>query len=203
MSGWLATTGQQHGGGGKGDDNEQLNEMMDLDPGGLDGLILHHELRRRFPDRIWTFDDDDGRFVVVSVSAADRAELELEESDTDLANRYVDLHRGFSKVIAAIAAAKRFLIGHNCGTDLQLIFRQFIGDVPADYSVFKAELHQLLPVLFDTKHMAAAEAKRRPRQVEAGMNLARLYEALMQQGDRDDDKQSCAPSVELTEECAR
>jgi poly(A)-specific ribonuclease len=199
VSGWLAKILHD----GAGDAAEQAADcMLELEPGGgLDRLLLHHELRRRFPTSIWTFDDDDGGFVVMAVSAADRAELEAEESAADLAHRYVDFHRGFSQVVAAIAAAGRPLIGHNCFTDLQLIFHQFVRPLPTDYAAYKRELHALFPVIFDTKQMAAAEAKRRPRQLEAGVNLERLFAALAHC--KPDAKQTCPLSLELTEECAR
>jgi hypothetical protein len=102
-----------------------------------------------------------------------------------------------------MTAAGRPLIGHNCATDLQLLFHQLVRPLPAEYAAFKRELHQLFPVLFDTKQMAAAEAKRRrPRQVEAGANLERLFAALAQ--DKPDTKQRLVPPrVLLAEESAR
>jgi hypothetical protein len=101
VSSWLA---KLHGTTKEG--GEHLECMLELDPGGLDRLLLHHELRRRFPTQIWTFDDDAdddgvGGFVVMPVTAAHRAELDAEESSTDLANRYVDFHRGFAQVSVA------------------------------------------------------------------------------------------------------
>jgi hypothetical protein len=48
---------------GGGDKNRHTDDddMLKLEPGGVDRTLLHYELRRRFPDRVWTFDDDEGR----------------------------------------------------------------------------------------------------------------------------------------------
>jgi poly(A)-specific ribonuclease len=176
-------------------------DMLELDTGHLDRYLLHHELRRRFPDRLWTFDDDEGVFVVVAVSSIDRTELELDEPDTELASRYVDSRCGFAKIMAALSAADRPLVGHNCATDLQLLFGQFVGPPPWDYAEYKQQLHDWLPVLFDTKHMAAAEAKRRPRRLESGANLERLYTALTK--DSTETARPWPPTVQLAKECSR
>jgi hypothetical protein len=203
VSGWLAGEGAGHGAAESKKPEPEV--MLRLDPGHLDRILLHHELRRRFPDRIWTFDDDTSEgapLLVMAVSAAERAELEQEEPAAVLADRYVDSRRGFERVLAALAAAKRPLIGHNCMTDLHLLFGQFVGPLPAVYAEFKERLHRLLPVVFDTKHMAAVEGKKRPRQLDAGANLERLYAALTQTGSVGA-AGSWPPSVEFAEDCSR
>jgi hypothetical protein len=55
VSAWMA---------GGGDKNRHTDDdMLKLEPGAVDRTLLHYELRRRFPDRVWTFDDDEGRFA--------------------------------------------------------------------------------------------------------------------------------------------
>ncbi len=108
---------------------------------------------------------------------------------------------GFGRVLAALAATQRPVVGHNCITDLQLIFGQFVGPVPINYATFKQELHALFPALYDTKHMAASMGKRLPKRLETGANLQRLYAALGQ--DCVDAAGLKPPTVQLTEESSR
>jgi poly(A)-specific ribonuclease len=108
---------------------------------------------------------------------------------------------GFGRVLAALTATQRPVIGHNCITDLQLMFGQFIGPVPINYATFKQELHALFPALYDTKHMAASMGKRLPKKLETGANLQRLYAALGQ--DCVDAAGLKPPTVQLTEESSR
>jgi len=90
VSAWLATY-HPCGVGPVGDKQlDGKNDLLKLELGGVDPLLLHYELRRRFPDRLWTFEDDEGGFMVLAVSPTERSELELEEPHTELAARYVD-----------------------------------------------------------------------------------------------------------------
>ncbi len=104
-------------------------------------------------------------------------------------------------MLAALTATQRPVVGHNCITDLQLMFGQFIEPVPINYATFKQELHALFPALYDTKHMAASMGKRLPKRLETGANLQRLYAALGQ--DCVDAAGLKPPTVQLTEESSR
>jgi hypothetical protein len=105
-------------------------------------------------------------------------------------------------VLTALSSTQRPVVGHNCITDLQLIFGQFVGPVPINYATFKQELHALFPALYDTKHMAASMGKRLPKRLETGANLQRLYAAL-QVPDCVDAAGLKPPTVQLTEESSR
>ena len=46
------------------------------------------------------------------------------------------------------------LVGHNCFLDLVYIYRTFIGDLPETVEDFQKLIHQLWPVIVDTKYMS-------------------------------------------------
>jgi poly(A)-specific ribonuclease len=60
---------------------------------------------------------------------------------------------GFSKVIDAISKSKKPVIGHNALLDFVYVFNQFYKPLPDTLAQFKAELGELFPVIYDTKHV--------------------------------------------------
>lgn len=60
---------------------------------------------------------------------------------------------GFSKVIDAISKSKKPVVGHNALLDFVYVFNQFYKPLPDTLAQFKAELGELFPVIYDTKHV--------------------------------------------------
>jgi poly(A)-specific ribonuclease len=54
----------------------------------------------------------------------------------------------------------RALVGHNCLTDVINLYRCFVGDLPEKVGDFSAKLHELFPIIMDTKFMAGLGNKR-------------------------------------------
>ncbi|KIW69851.1 hypothetical protein PV04_02174 [Phialophora macrospora] len=54
----------------------------------------------------------------------------------------------------------RALVGHNCLTDVINLYRCFVGDLPEKVGDFSAKLHELFPVIMDTKFVAGLGNKR-------------------------------------------
>lgn len=46
------------------------------------------------------------------------------------------------------------LVGHNCFLDLVYLYKHFIGDLPDTVEEFQQKLHDIWPVVVDTKYMA-------------------------------------------------
>jgi len=114
--------------------------------------LLHTEIRARFKD-LWTFacqDDtiksEDNDFMtkeitVKRVSSVERSHLEAADS-ADFVQPFVKKLEGFSTLFQLLADNKKILVGHNCLGDVIRLWRQFIGDLPADYGRFKRDLHK-------------------------------------------------------------
>jgi hypothetical protein len=64
---------------------------------------------------------------------------------------------GFRHVIDHVIASKKALVGHNMMLDLLHIYHSFIRPLPPKFEDFRSEMHQLFPVIFDTKHLVTAD----------------------------------------------
>lgn len=48
------------------------------------------------------------------------------------------------------------LVGHNCFLDLVFLYKHFYGDLPATVTEFKQVIHEIFPLIIDTKYVATA-----------------------------------------------
>ncbi|ESO97720.1 hypothetical protein LOTGIDRAFT_152814 [Lottia gigantea] len=141
--------------------------------------VLHTEIRNRFPN-VWTHKDQLGKFIVEHVSSKQRRELQ----DIDSSNRLEQEEKllqtmlGFTKVFRLLQDYNKIVVGHNMLTDLMLMFEKFHKPLPESFSEFKKEVHQILPRIYDTKHMSATIRKELE---ETGLleytSLQKLYQA--------------------------
>ncbi|RLN45263.1 hypothetical protein BBJ29_003976 [Phytophthora kernoviae] len=60
---------------------------------------------------------------------------------------------GFSKVIEALSASKKPVVGHNALLDFVYVFHQFYKPLPGTLAEFKTQVLELFPTIFDTKHV--------------------------------------------------
>lgn len=67
---------------------------------------------------------------------------------------------GFSQIITLLEASQKPIVGHNIFLDTVLLHNQFIGPLPNKYSVFKKNIHNMFPNIFDTKYISNQMAKK-------------------------------------------
>ncbi|XP_064392825.1 poly(A)-specific ribonuclease PNLDC1-like isoform X2 [Halichondria panicea] len=106
---------------------------------------------------------------------------------------------GFSKVFQLLVDGKKPLMGHNMLNDLALMYEKFHGPLPEHYDDFKQGIHNLFPVVIDTKNLCFALRKRLygTKLIEF-TSLMDLYEALGSQ--RGTYYALCSPEIVLAEE---
>ena len=154
-----------------------------LDTGMVVPFVLHTEVRSKFPT-LWSFPSEEGGVVVERVAAERRAELESAEEGEQLEEQLISSLLGFTLLFRHLSSSGKPVVGHNCLLDLLLMFGQFERAHPADYTAFKAELHRLFPVVFDTKHIChelrSRVGRRRPglERLLASSNLTALHQEL-------------------------
>jgi len=61
---------------------------------------------------------------------------------------------------AQLRSQSRAIVGHNCLTDVINMYRCFIGDLPKSVDEFRTKLHELFPMIIDTKYLATIGSKR-------------------------------------------
>jgi poly(A)-specific ribonuclease len=58
------------------------------------------------------------------------------------------------KVLAALAKKTHIIVGHNLFTDLGFIYKTFKGALPRKVEHFQEDIHELFPMVIDTKYLA-------------------------------------------------
>jgi poly(A)-specific ribonuclease len=61
---------------------------------------------------------------------------------------------GFAGLCADIRKTQTVLVGHNLFVDLVFFYRTFIGHLPHQVDEFCTAIHELFPLIIDTKFMA-------------------------------------------------
>ncbi|KAJ5184255.1 hypothetical protein N7492_001871 [Penicillium capsulatum] len=72
-----------------------------------------------------------------------------------VANPTITLDHVSQRMKARLKEKRTVFVGHNCYTDLVFFYQCFLGALPETVEEFQARIHQLFPVLVDTKHLAS------------------------------------------------
>ena len=73
-------------------------------------------------------------------------------------NKLTELRKriGMRGLFKAMSSAQVPLVGHNCFYDILFMLAHFNGPLPSSVTEFKAMMHELFPVVYDTKLMAGS-----------------------------------------------
>lgn len=120
--------------------------------------LLHQELPKRYGRGLVVTKEPSARawaaLRLALVPEADREAHAQQALQASLALLEHDV--GFGRIIEHVCAAGKPFVGHNCFTDLCHTFQKFFDRLPEDYAEFKGVLHGALPLILDTKYVAAA-----------------------------------------------
>ncbi|XP_034525296.1 poly(A)-specific ribonuclease PNLDC1 isoform X2 [Ailuropoda melanoleuca] len=158
-------------------DSAEEGDWMTL-PGiaGFQAFEVQLVLRQALPD-IWTVLRDQG-IIVKKVNKQHR--WYLENTSCDRASCWKEKillsARGFSVFFQMLVKAQKPLVGHNMMMDLLHLHEKFFRPLPESYDQFKLNIHNLFPVLIDTKNVTRDIWKELnfPRV----SNLSEVYEVL-------------------------
>ncbi|XP_027256765.1 poly(A)-specific ribonuclease PNLDC1 [Cricetulus griseus] len=143
---------------------------------GFQAYEVQMVLRQALPN-IWTVLKDEG-VIVKKVSQPHRWYLENASCDQIRCWReeIVLSARGFSVFFKMLVRAQKPLIGHNMMMDLLHLHEKFYKPLPESYDEFKQNIHNLFPVIIDTKNVTKDIWKemRFPRV----SNLSEVYDVL-------------------------
>ncbi|KFO30369.1 Poly(A)-specific ribonuclease PARN-like domain-containing protein 1 [Fukomys damarensis] len=143
---------------------------------GFQAFEVQLVLRQALPN-IWTVLRDGG-VIVKKVSQQHRWYLEHASGDRDSCWKEQILlsARGFSVFFQMLVQAQKPLVGHNMMMDLLHLHEKFFRPLPESYDQFKQNIHNLFPVLIDTKNVTKDIWKELhfPRV----SNLSEVYEVL-------------------------
>lgn len=100
------------------------------------------------------------RWIIDALSGQNISSLDLRECAKDSVTGepiYVDLDEyksQFNRAQRILRNNPKVLVGHNCFLDLVYVYRTFVGELPDTVEEFQQKLHELWPVIVDTKYMS-------------------------------------------------
>ncbi|NXD22508.1 PNDC1 ribonuclease, partial [Spelaeornis formosus] len=135
------------------------NTMILQDLNGYHMLEVQMVLRQAL-ENVWTEPLGDKKVMVKKVSPEDRRLLE--NSPYDHCQEKLILHsaRGFTNLFQILVTAKKPLVGHNMLMDLMHLHDKFYRPLPESYEEFKRNIHNLFPVIIDTKTVTKSMQKK-------------------------------------------
>lgn len=76
---------------------------------------------------------------------------EDKQNDDDI---FINHCLGFSRIVKVMEKVKKPLVFHNALSDLLIFFHQFLDPLPTRYESFKHSVHQMFPIVYDTKFIS-------------------------------------------------
>lgn len=135
---------------------------LDLTPcNSFKRFLLYQEVGKKFPRLAIGKSEGtalrQGRGEITHLSVVKLAEDEHNKTKEDLVAEFESKLQdliGFRRVIDFVIDHRVPIVGHNCLLDLCHFFQKFIGPCPPKWLDFRSTLHELFPLIVDTKHIA-------------------------------------------------
>ncbi|KAK6815330.1 hypothetical protein RU639_008836 [Aspergillus parasiticus] len=118
---------------------------------------IQEQRMARAQERVWK--QIGFRWIVEALSGGDLSHLDpfcfgsIMNSSTAVEPR-VSLHEFAEKLQQRLRTHRPVLVGHNLFTDVVYLYRCFFGPLPDKLEEFQAMVHDMFPILMDTKYMA-------------------------------------------------
>uniref|UniRef100_A0A0B6ZFZ7 Poly(A)-specific ribonuclease PARN n=1 Tax=Arion vulgaris TaxID=1028688 RepID=A0A0B6ZFZ7_9EUPU len=121
--------------------------------------LIYQTVEKKFPlVHLETKTGDDRlRYMEVSRAKSAQEQRKYQMDMQNLQKMELDIQVGFTKVIRAITASGKLVVGHNMFLDVFHILNNFHGNLPSDVDDFKTVAKSVLPRLVDTKLMASTQ----------------------------------------------
>ncbi|KFZ53302.1 Poly(A)-specific ribonuclease PARN-like domain-containing protein 1, partial [Antrostomus carolinensis] len=157
-------------------------------------LVLRQALQN-----VWTEPLGDKKVMVKKVSPQLRQLLEDSPYDYCQKEFILLCARGFTDLFQTLVKAKKPLVGHNMLMDLMHLHDKFYKPLPESYEEFKRNIHNLFPVLIDTKTVTKSVWKK--CQFPRVSNLLEVYAVLC--NSNLNPKDPTCPVITLASDCLR
>ncbi|NWS70465.1 PNDC1 ribonuclease, partial [Crotophaga sulcirostris] len=177
---------------------EEEETMILQDLCGYQVFEVQLVLRRALPN-VWTGLLGDKKVMVKKVSPQNRRLLENSPYDCCQKEAILLSARGFTNLFQTIVEAKKPLVGHNMLMDLMHLHDKFYKPLPESYEEFKRNVHNLFPVLIDTKTVTKSIWKKHP--FPRVSDLMELYTVLCNSSLNS--KDPTCPVIALASDCSR
>ncbi|NXQ33214.1 PNDC1 ribonuclease, partial [Alaudala cheleensis] len=118
-------------------------------------LVLRQAL-----ENVWMEPLGDKKVMVKKVSPERRQLLENSSYEHCQKKLILLFARGFTNLFQILVKAKKPLVGHNMLMDLMHLHDKFYRPLPESYEEFKRNIHNLFPVIIDTKTVTKSVQKK-------------------------------------------
>ncbi|KFQ36117.1 Poly(A)-specific ribonuclease PARN-like domain-containing protein 1, partial [Mesitornis unicolor] len=176
---------------------EEEETMILQDLSGYQMLEVQLLLRQALQN-VWTQPLGDKKVIVKKVSPQHRHLLENSADDCCQKEQILLSARGFTNLFQTLVNAKKPLVGHNMLMDLMHLHDKFYKPLPESYEEFKRNIHNLFPVLIDTKALTKSVWKK--CKFPRVSNLLEVYEVLCSSSLNPED--ATCPVIALASECS-
>ncbi|XP_075269832.1 poly(A)-specific ribonuclease PNLDC1 isoform X2 [Opisthocomus hoazin] len=176
---------------------EEEETMILQDLSGYQRFEVQLVLRQALQN-VWTQPLGDKKVMVKKVSPQHRRLLENSPYDCCQKDLVLLSARGFTNLFQMLVEAKKPLVGHNMLMDLMHLHDKFYKPLPESYEEFKRNIHNLFPVLIDTKTVTKSIWKKCP--FPRVSNLSEVYAVL---GSNLNPKDPACPVIALASHCSR
>ncbi|NXD68771.1 PNDC1 ribonuclease, partial [Eolophus roseicapillus] len=177
---------------------EEEETMILQDLNGYQMLEVQLVLRQALQN-VWTQPLGIKKVMVKKVSPQRRRLLENSPYDCCQKELILLSARGFTNLFQILVQAKKPLVGHNMLMDLMHLHDKFYNPLPESYEEFKRNIHNLFPVLIDTKTVTKSVWKK--CQFPRGSSLLEVYAVLC--SSNLNPKDSTCPEIVLASDCSR
>jgi poly(A)-specific ribonuclease len=150
--------------------NSTEKEMIIKTPSNYHKRVVHQTIKREYVDLI--------RFNGFVGCQSQRTHVQLTKLTEEEKQKQIDSSRqnvlqqeltsliGFRKVIDAISASSKPLVGHNVFLDMCYIYHNFCRTLPPTVEEFKTAVHNSFPFIYDTKYLAQNLPKLQVRNID-------------------------------------
>ncbi|KAI1240928.1 hypothetical protein IHE44_0009378 [Lamprotornis superbus] len=138
---------------------KEEDTMILQDLNGYHMLEVQLVLRQAL-ENVWTEPLGDKKVMVKKVSLGQRQLLENSSYDHCQKKLILLSARGFTNLFQILVKAKKPLVGHNMLMDLMHLHDKFYRPLPESYEEFKRNIHNLFPVIIDTKTVTKSVQKK-------------------------------------------
>eukprot|EP01129_Flabellula_baltica_P013883 TRINITY_DN6536_c0_g1_i2.p1 TRINITY_DN6536_c0_g1~~TRINITY_DN6536_c0_g1_i2.p1 ORF type:complete len:335 (+),score=69.84 TRINITY_DN6536_c0_g1_i2:1-1005(+) len=116
--------------------------------------LLYQEIPKRFTDlKLESVQVGNSKSIKLTRMTEEELDEVLKEMEQQVRESVLP-EVGFRRIIDAIIASKKPIVGHNMFLDLILIYNQFIEQLPPSLDEFKEKISSLFPCIIDTRYLA-------------------------------------------------
>lgn len=140
--------------------------------------LIYELIEQEFNKKVSTITkngENNRKILVVQPKRSFEDELKLENDRMRDDEAQIIDKVGLRHILKAISSSKKLIVGHNCLLDIMYLINQCFEDLPQNYDDFKKLVHEIFPLIIDTKFIANSD---KFKEIFPSSVLNQVYERL-------------------------